>query len=250
MRDTAIGLLDGFYAAALGERAWQPNLDALADFLGYTAVSLELHNVRRGHLLHIETSRIDPDDMPIYARDFLEGNPRIEYLKSNRHRISHDHLHMSETEMDRNRFYSDFLRPRNLRYYLAAETPVFDGEIRGGLAFQRSGAVSGADEEGIHVLTQMEPHLSRAIKLYWRRLREEIDPDFLDRRLASFSLTGAECRLARGLAQGERLADYATRNRVSMNTVYTHYGRLKAKLDCRDQASLATRLRDIVTGEI
>jgi DNA-binding CsgD family transcriptional regulator len=245
VRDTALGLLDGVYAAALGEQQWQPNLDALAEFLGYSATSLELHNVRQGHLLHIETSRIDPADMPIYTRDFSHDNPRINHLKTSQTPISHDHLHMTETDMDRDRFYSDFLRPRDFRYYLAAETPVFDGEIKGGLAFQRSGGVSGADEEGISLLTAMEPHLTRAIKLYWHRLRDAIDPEFLDRRLAQFTLTDAERRLARALAQGERLAEYAKRTAVSMNTVYTHYRRIKEKLDCRDQAALAARLRDI-----
>jgi|AntAceMinimDraft_11_1070367.scaffolds.fasta_scaffold28444_2 DNA-binding CsgD family transcriptional regulator len=248
LRDEALNLLDGFYAAALGEQAWRPNLTALADFLGYSAASLELHNVRQGHLLHFETCRIDVADMPIYKRDFLHDNPRISRLKNASSPISHDHLFMTETEMDRDRFYADFLRPRELRYYLAAETAVFDGEIKGGLAFQRSGKVSGADEDGIRVLTAMQPHLTRAIRLYWHRLREVIDPGFLDRRLASFSLTEAERRLARALAQGERLAEYALRKSLSMNTIYTHYRRIKEKLECRDRSALATRLRDIARG--
>jgi DNA-binding CsgD family transcriptional regulator len=248
LRDKALDLLDGVYAAALGEQAWQPNLAALADFLGYSATSLELHNVRQGHLLHFETSRIDVADMHVYQRDFLCDNPRIKHLRMARMPISHDHLYMSETDMNRDRFYADFLRPRELRYYLAAETSVFDGEIKGGLAFQRSGSVSGADEEGIRLLTLMEPHLTRAIKLYWRRLRQTIDPDYFDRRLASYTLTDAERRLARALAQGERLAEYASRTAVSMNTIYTHYRRIKEKLDCRDQAALAARLRDISNG--
>lgn len=248
MRDTALSLLDGVYAAALGEQQWQPNLDALADFLGYSATSLELHNVQQGRLLHFETSRIDPADMSVYMRDFLQDNPRLDHLKAAQTPITHDHMHMTEADMDRDRFYSDFLRPRDFRYYLAVETPIFDGEIKGGLAFQRSGRVSGADEEGIRLLTSMEPHLTRAIKLYWRRLRAAIDPDFFDRQLALFALTDAERRLTRALAQGERLAEYATRTAVSMNTVYTHYRRIKEKLDCRDQAALAARLRDIAYG--
>lgn len=245
MRDEALALLNGVYAAAMGEQAWRPNLAALADFLGYSATSLELHNIAQGQLLHFETSRIDIADMAVYVDDFLDGNPRISHLKRATSRISHDHQFMSETDMDRDRFYADFLRPRDFRYYLAVETPVFEDEVQGGLAFQRSAKISGADEEGIERLTAMEPHLTRAIKMYWTRLRDEIDPEFLDRRLASFSLTDAERRLARAFGQGERLAEYGQRTGVSMNTVYTHYRRIKEKLECRDAAALANRLRDI-----
>ena len=195
----------------------------------------------------METARIDPDDQAIYQRDFANDNPRIDFLARSSQSIQHDHMFMTETEMDHHRFYADFLRPRGLRYYLSVGSLVFDREIRGLIALHRPGGVAGADTAGINRIERLKPHLLRAMRIYWNRIKLNSDPQFFERRLHSYSLTSAEQRLARSIAYGEGLLDYAARYDLSINTVYTHYRRIKSKLDCPSQAALITRLHSIAT---
>ncbi len=196
----------------------------------------------------METARIDPDNLMVYQRDFANDNPRIDFLARSSESILHDHMFMTETEMDHHRFYADFLRPRGLRYYLSVGSQVFDHEIRGLIALHRPGGIAGADEAGIARIGQLKPHLMRAMRVFWNRIKLNSDPEFFARNLRRYSLTAAEQRLARSIAYGEGLTEYASRCKLSINTVYTHYRRIKSKLECRSQAALITRLYAIANG--
>ena len=175
--------------------------------------------------------------------DFAWRNPRTGFLQRGGQGLSFDHLFMTESEMDRHPFYADFLAPSDLRYFIAVQTSLLEGRIMGVLAIQRSGRVRGVMMENVEALGRLTSHVNRAIKLYWSRIRRQIDPDHLDCVLASHGLTPAERRLARALACSETIRDFARRTGVTMNTAYTHYGRLKHKLDCGKQAELVARLR-------
>ncbi|WP_298295832.1 hypothetical protein [uncultured Litoreibacter sp.] len=246
--EDAVGVLNEVYAAAEGQGSWSDSLAGLADWVGYEAATFEVHNLRTGQMLDIVSARVDPEDMAEYARDFSSDNPRVNYLKQGQTRISFDHLFISETEMDRHVFYADFLRPKQLKYFVSVETPLVDGEVRMAMALQRSGRVSGVDEHAIRRLATIEPHLTRAMRLYWGRMKARIDADAFPRRLKALGLTVSEQQLALSFAAGESLSDFARRKGVTMNTVYTHYRRVKEKLDCRDKAGLSARLVHMANG--
>ncbi len=72
---------------------------------------------------------------------------------------------------------------------------------------------------------------------------EALRNDELLRRV--FGLTGAECELAGALVKGQSLRGYADRKGLSINTVYTHYRRLKDKTRSAHQAALISTLKDI-----
>jgi DNA-binding CsgD family transcriptional regulator len=55
---------------------------------------------------------------------------------------------------------------------------------------------------------------------------------------ASYELTPAETRLLEAFLQGERIADYAERTGISMNTVQTHLKRIFEKTGTNRQAEL------------
>ncbi len=248
--DAALDALDDIYAAAEGAQAWDVALQKLADLLNYQQGNIEFHDVRQGGLRHMEVVNIDPADIAIYGRDFARDNPRVNHLRGARTALSFDHLFLSEAEMDRDPFYAEFLAPRNLRYFVSSNSDVFDGNMQAVLALQRDARLREADEEGIRVMAHLRPHLNRALKMTWSRLKSELSADRFGVALQSFGLTAAETRLATALAHGDGLRDYAARKGLSINTVYTHYARVKAKLDCADQASLARRLEALKRGAL
>jgi len=61
-----------------------------------------------------------------------------------------------------------------------------------------------------------------------------------------FGLTAAELGLAESIHEGLSLPVYAKKHKLSMNTVYTHYRRLKDKLKCDGQIALIKRLTDLM----
>lgn len=246
--DEVVRLTDDMFAAAMGEESWDRPLTDLAEMLGHDAVSMEVHDTRRGRMLHHHAVRLDPASMGKYRRDFAQDNPRVAFLRKGLTRISHDHLFMSETDMDGDRFYADFLAPMGLRYFLSAESDLDAAGVKGVIALQRSGRVSGADDDSLTAMAQLEPIFARALRLFWTRQEFRINPAAMLKLLRSYGLTDGESRLAQALASGDSLRTYAQQAGITMNTVYTHYARVKAKLDCRDQAALVRRLAMILRG--
>lgn len=193
--DKALATLDQLYAASYGEIPWEKALTQLADVFDHSVATLEFHDTTKRQLLHIETARIDPGDMATYAREYSDKNPRSLFLEKTGSSILFDQLCLSEAEMDKDIFYNDFLKPRNLRYFLSAESQMFDPHVKAVISLQRPGNDSGADESGVRLMTAFQPHLKRVCNIYWRQLRLQVDPNVLDRRLAGYNLTGAERRL-------------------------------------------------------
>lgn len=241
-RDGALTIIDGLYAAALGEAEWKPALAKLADGLAGSATTLEIHDVASRTMLAFESVRLDPALASAYAEYYVQISPRVKFLRRSTSVITFDHMYISEQEMDRDPFYAELLTPQALRYFIAAQTPVMDGAVKAVIAVQRSGRMRGADMAQIRAMRLLAPHVVRALKLYWARIHLQIDSDYLDRNLARHGLTQSERRLAAAIAVGDALSDYAKRNGLSINTVYTHYRRLKEKMNAANQAALVAQL--------
>lgn len=248
-RDEALHVTDRIYAAAHGEAGWQDALALLADSLHHSAATVEFHDVEKGGLLAMEGVRIDPASIDVYKKDYARLNPRVEFLRRSNRAIVFDQLILNETQMDRHPFYAAFLKPSGFRYFMAFHTPLVDGYAKGIVTLQRPGKSVGPDHEALAYFEGLSPHLKRALAVYWQRQISQIDPSYLDRALAGFGLTEAERRLARALTFGESLPEYSRRTGLSINTVYTHFRRIKGKLDCRRQSALVTRLREIAHAQ-
>jgi DNA-binding CsgD family transcriptional regulator len=240
--DDALAIVDSLYASALGEAAWTRALERLADGASSAGATLQLHDMNSGRLLGFDSARLDPAGVERYRRDYVWRSPRVEFLKRSKATVAFDHLFITEEEMDRDAFYQEFLAPIDLRYFTAVQTPAFDGRVLGTIVVLRGGRVRGYSRENVEAMRLLQPHITRALRLYWHRIRDKVDPEYFDRLMAGFGLTLAERRLAVALMLGEALPAHARRTRRSMNTVYTHYRRIKAKLDCATQAELLARL--------
>lgn len=66
----------------------------------------------------------------------------------------------------------------------------------------------------------------------------------------AFGLTDAEAGLALALIDGASLRDHAEAREVSINTVYTHYKRLKDKTGSRSQVDLMATLKDMTSPAV
>jgi DNA-binding CsgD family transcriptional regulator len=241
-RNEALVTVDRLYAAAFGETDWQVPLRYASDVLGCEAATLEIHDAETRELLHFDSARIDTANVARYAMEF-SYNPRVAFMLGfDTGRVSFDQLFISESEIDRDPFYQELLAPAGLRYFLSAQTPLTDGRKIALVAFQLSGRTRGVDEVRLAEIRLLQPHITRALRLYWHRIRDKMDPERFDRLLAGFGLTPAERQLAVALALGEPLPAHARRTGRSMNTVYTHYRRIKVKLDCASQTELLARL--------
>jgi DNA-binding CsgD family transcriptional regulator len=240
-RDEALRIVDALYAAALGEADWLRALALISDSLEGRAATLEIHDAIDGKLLHFHSFGIDSTTIPVYVRDF-SWNSRVSFMSRARDSVGFDHLFLTEAEINRDPFYMEFLAPAGLRYFVSAHSPLIAGRVKGTISVQRSGRVRGPAPDHIKAMRLLQPHIARALRLYWTRCISEIDPSYFDRRLGSFGLTGAERRLAAALAFGETLSEYARRNCLSINTVYTHYRRTKEKMGAGNQAALVARL--------
>ena len=243
-RDEALRIVDALYAAALGEAEFPVALSLISDVLDGDVTTLEFMNRRERAVVHFEAVRLDPHKTEVYLRDWGATSSRAQYMLDTRHRIGFDQLFITEEEMDRDPYYADFLGRNGLRYFISANCPI-DGDVQGLISVQRLARVRGVSDEHIRTMELLSPHINRALRLFWTRRRHEIDPGYLDRMLAGHGLTPAERRLAAALACGETPVAYARRTSLSINTVYTHYRRIKDKLDASRQAELVTRLRSL-----
>lgn len=247
--DRMLDIADRAYAAALGEAAWAPALTRLADLLGGAAVSVEAAERATGRALYLDGARLDPASAGEYVAHYHALSPRVG-LAVDRPTlmIAYDRLLIDEAEMRRDPFYSDFLARQNLRYFVSARVdPAAD--TWGVLAVQRSPRAGHVEAAEIDRLKALRPHLARAFTLFWQRSRRGIDAGRLDRALARLGLTPAERALAAALAAGDSVTAHARTRGISVNTAYTHYKRLKGKLDCHRQPALIARLGALARGE-
>ena len=63
-----------------------------------------------------------------------------------------------------------------------------------------------------------------------------------------FNLTPKECELAAGLIAGQTFSQIADQNRVSNNTIRTHYANLRTKLGARNQADVLRSLMPFIAA--
>ncbi|MEM9731686.1 MAG: helix-turn-helix transcriptional regulator, partial [Myxococcota bacterium] len=69
------------------------------------------------------------------------------------------------------------------------------------------------------------------------------DPDlWFDALRTHFGLTRAEAALTESLLSGRSLKEHGDQQQVSLNTVKTHWARVRSKTGCRTQAELVRRL--------
>lgn len=113
---------DGLHAAAIGEESWQAALTGLSRLVPCELATLEIMDAKSGAYTDFHASRaldINAD----YLAYYFQINPRLDGVLNRPDLVlMGDYDFLSETEMGRDEFYDDFLKPNGLRYCAGVRT--------------------------------------------------------------------------------------------------------------------------------
>ncbi len=163
-------VIDRCYAASLDAGAWPAALTAVADYLGGTDTTLEAH---RGPgtvpLFFAAGSRLPMHGIDAYIEHYSKVCPRIAYISARpAGEVGYDRAFLSESEMDRDEFYADFLAPDDLRYFLSATLANPPGPGVSFAAVHRSPRQGHASRDDARRMKRLIPHLRHALDTHLR----------------------------------------------------------------------------------
>lgn len=190
-------LIAGAYAAALDGRGWTKLLDWVAESFGAVGASFELvDNARRRPLLLELGTNLQQPIKEDYLEHYGRLSPRVTKLANAAPAtISYDYAILSEEEMNADEFYSDFMAPIGLRYFLAGHIGDVNG-LTGVFAVQRSPRQGHVESGEIDLMRRILPHIQQSVDLKCRLAKAELQARSL--------LAGIE-----DLAEGLVLIDHA-----------------------------------------
>ena len=172
-------MIERVYAAALDEHLWADALTNVADCLRSAGATLEIIDRKAATPAFFRGARLPDHGIQDYIDHYAAICPRLKHI--NRHpsgHIAHDHLLITEAEMDRDPFYADFLRRDDFRYFIGG-TLCNDDRYFSLITAQRTVGQGHVDAEDITALGQMLPHIGQALDLHmrlraWRRQEESL----------------------------------------------------------------------------
>ncbi|MEO1657947.1 MAG: helix-turn-helix transcriptional regulator [Pseudomonadota bacterium] len=168
-REAVLDVVDQLYAGAIRGDGWNPALGAMSELLSAVGVSFEVFDVKaRAPLIFDYNARMPLPDKMEYTEYYSPRSPRLNAnLRAAPGSISFDHMILSEDEMDRDEFYTDFMAPLDLRYFLSVQV-LSSPSHQGVFALQRSKAQGHVGTEEIGLMTTLAPHLRHAAELRFR----------------------------------------------------------------------------------
>ncbi len=201
MGATILSVIEKIYAASVHAGGWPAALTAVADYVGGTDATIEVHHgtgVVPGFFAG--GSRLPDHGIDAYLAHYAKICPRIGYIASRRPgQVGYDHDFISESEMDRDEFYADFLGPENLRYFLSATLANRPGQVVGFAAIHRSPHDGHATRSDARRLARLIPHLRQALDTHLRleayRARTGVFVDLVDGMGAGVVLLDAAGRV-------------------------------------------------------
>jgi len=164
-----LDLVEKIYSAALDGAHWPDALAALAELTGGIDATLEIHDKPgRGPAFFVSGDRLPHDGVDDYLRHYASVCPRIPHVASLAcGSTSCDYDFISEREMDRSEFYTDFLAPYDLRYFAVGSLFKRAGRLAL-VAVHRTPRQGHVETADLAVLKRSLPHLGRALDLHLR----------------------------------------------------------------------------------
>ena len=157
------------HAAGLDEALWPDALASLSHLFGSVGTTLEVvDRTADGALADFWSHGVPPGSELTYAEHYLAVSPRMKL--SHWHHpgdIGYDYLVIDEAGIDADAYYSDFLAPSDMRYFLSV-TLVQNASQLACLAVQRSPREGHVDREDIATMRRLVPHLTAAFDLTQR----------------------------------------------------------------------------------
>ena len=159
--------VDDLYAAAIGDMDWQCTLTNLKDMVPGKFATFEIINLESGGYADFHSSAA-PDVNQTYLEYYATINPRVAGLAACPELVlMSDNDFLSESEMERDEFYNDFLTPHGLRYH-AGVRAIHSQELVGAFSIQRTKRQGHVTDAELRVLEELQPHMRRAAQTYLR----------------------------------------------------------------------------------
>lgn len=179
-------VVESVYALALEDDNWSTPLVLMADSFNAVGVSFEIiETATKQPLLMEYGSELGDAPTQSYLEYYGSISPRVKFgIRQPTGSISYDHMIFSESEIDRDEFYTDCIAPQGLRYFLGAKL-LCSASHDAVFSIQRSPQQGHADSENIATLERLLPYLQRAMDLKFRvaeaRTKGEVGLDGLER---------------------------------------------------------------------
>jgi len=170
-----VALIQTLYTASLDPTAWPIALTELADAVGGVDTTLEVHSGPGTIPLFFSCgNRLPGDGIEAYLAHYSKVCPRIPMIDAQKAgTVGVDYDFISESEMDRDEFYADFLVPAGLRYFMSACLTNCPGLPVSFAAIHRSPRQGHASKREVARLRKLIPHLRQALDIHLRLHRQE-----------------------------------------------------------------------------
>jgi DNA-binding CsgD family transcriptional regulator len=192
---------------------------------------------------NLATVGLDPASRKSYEEYFVSRNPWQPRRKAFAGNVETGEQLVSNRELVKTEFYSDFLKPNGWLHECSAVTRVEKSTFSRIFALRspRSGAFTS---EEIGLYSYLAPHLQTAARIRQRIVDLEATVDRLlacemdIQTLAKLSLTPAETRIAIALFKGQSVEAYAKEAGISINTARWYVKQIYAKTGVKRQTEL------------
>jgi len=181
------------YAAALDDKPWKESLDSMSGLFGAVGVSYEIFETVDNAPVFVElSSGINGPSKQEYIDYYGAISPRVAYnVGKPTGFISYDSMILSESEMDRDEYYADFMGPMGLRYFLAAQVYT-SASHQAVFAAHRTPSQGHVGEPEMELMRRLAPHLKQATDLKFRLAARRSDNRLI---LAGLDELGEGCVL-------------------------------------------------------
>jgi DNA-binding CsgD family transcriptional regulator len=166
-------LVAALYDAATGTGSWRDACDQLcAAFDLWSLQLLGVHTDTGAMAFSFEGGRIAPEAALLYVTDYHAINPRLSLARFlDGAAWAHDHEHFDEAFVASDRFYQEFLLPFGGRWMSVTRLRV-DAGIVVFMCLHRSVSQQPLTTAELAAVDDLRPHVSRALGLHARRVRE------------------------------------------------------------------------------
>ncbi len=207
--NTLLDIVGRIYDAGAGVEPWLHCLSEIARITHSRAAVVQVSGLAKRDLVQLEQVNIEAEEIDEFGKYYLPNSPRLEFgNKIPLGQIFSDYDFISESEMDKNEYYTDFLAKWGFRY-CAGGTFLIGPDLLGHFGIQRTRREGHVEDEQIRLLEQLLPHVRRAMEMEWRlrAIHHERDDaeNALDRITHGVVLMTASGRITRANRAADRI---------------------------------------------
>ena len=166
IHERTLGVIQGFYDAALDESLWRTALESLCDLTGSQAASFwVLDGSERPQLPTFICINFDMESIKEYLDHTASIDPTVQYLVAHPDQpIVHDGLVITEREKDKHPYYDWHERRIDTRFRMVGQTRVAP-KVQAGVALHRTRKAGRYEPRDIGRFSLLHGHLERALAI-------------------------------------------------------------------------------------